>query len=102
VDASQGDQNLGSYKTAFQVKDRPVEFYDAALDSNNLKSIAQETGGKYYPLSKIGDVPEDAQYVEGETSFTEQKELWDVPVLFMLLAVTLASEWFWRKKKGLA
>jgi uncharacterized membrane protein len=102
VDAAQGEQSLGSYKTAFQVKDRPVEFYNAALDSGALKTIAQQTGGKYYPLSKIGDVPEEAVYVEGETSFVEQKELWDVPILFLLLTATLAGEWFWRKKKGLA
>ena len=44
----------------------------------------------------------DAQYVEGETSFVEQKELWDVPFLFMLLCMTLGGEWFWRKRKGLA
>jgi len=34
--------------------------------------------------------------------FIEQKELWDVPFLFMLLSATLAAEWFWRKRKGLA
>ena len=102
VQASQGEQNLGSYRTSFQVKDRPVEFYNAALDSGALKSIAQETGGHYYPLSKMGDIPDDAIYVESETSFVEQKELWDVPLLFMLLSLTLAGEWFLRKKKGLA
>ena len=42
------------------------------------------------------------EYVEGETSFIEQKELWDVPFLFMLLCMTLGGEWFWRKRKGLA
>jgi hypothetical protein len=41
-------------------------------------------------------------YVEGESSIIEQRELWDVPLLFMLLCMTLAGEWFWRKKKGLA
>jgi uncharacterized membrane protein len=102
VQAAQGEQNLGAYRTAFQVKDRPVEFYNASLDSGALKAIAQETGGRYYPLSKIGDIPEDAIYVEGETSFVEQKELWDLPVLFLLLSLTLAGEWFFRKKKGLA
>ena len=63
---------------------------------------SSSTGGRYYPLSKLGDVPDDAQYVEGETSFVEQRELWDVPFLFMLLCMTLGAEWFWRKRKGLA
>src|SRR5205809_2922420 len=102
IDAAQGSENLGKNRTAFQVQDRPVEYYDALLDTRFLQSVASATGGRYYPLSKIGDVPEDGVYVTGETSFVEQKELWDVPFLFMLLCVTLAGEWFWRKRKGLA
>lgn len=102
VEAAQGSENLGTNRTAFQVQDRPVEFYNASLDTRLLQSIAASTDGHYYPLSRIGDVPDDAVYVEGETSFIEQKELWDVPFLFMLLCLTLAAEWFWRKKLGLA
>ncbi len=102
VEAAQGSENLGTNRTAFQVQDRPVEYYDALLNTRLLQSVATATGGRYYPLSRIGDVPDDAVYVEGETSFVEQKELWDVPFLFMLLCMTLAGEWFWRKKRGLA
>jgi len=102
VEAAQGSENLGTNRTAFQVQDRPVEYYDALLNTRLLQSVATATGGRYYPLSRIGDVPDDAVYVEGETSFVEQKELWDVPFLFMLLCMTLAVEWFWRKKRGLA
>src|SRR5438105_3225755 len=102
VQATQGSENLGTNRAAFQVQDRPVEYYNASLDARLLQSIASSTGGRYYPLSRIGNVPDDAQYVEGETSFIEQKELWDVPFLFMLLCVTMGGEWFWRKRKGLA
>src|SRR5215467_9418970 len=102
VEATQGSENLGTNHTAFQVEDRPVEFSAASLDARMLQSVANSTGGRYYPLSKLGDVPDDAQYVDTETSFVEQKELWDVPFLFMLLCVTFAAEWFWRKRKGLA
>ena len=102
VDAAQGEQPLGSYTTAFQVKNRPVEYYNASLDANALKSISGQTGGRYYPLSKMGDIPDEAIYVEGESSYVEQKELWDVPILFMMLCTSLGGEWFLRKKKGLA
>jgi uncharacterized membrane protein len=102
VEAAQGSENLGTNHTSFQVEDRPVEYYDASLNTRLLQSIASSTNGRYYPLSKLGDVPEDAQYVEGATSFIEQKELWDVPFLFMLLCVTFGAEWLWRKRRGLA
>jgi uncharacterized membrane protein len=97
-----GTETLGTYKTAFQVKDRPVEFYDASLDAGNLRSIATQTGGRYYPLDSLDDIPEDAVYVDTDTSFVEQKELWDVPILFMMLVLLLSGEWLWRKRKGLA
>ncbi|HEY2381304.1 MAG TPA: glutamine amidotransferase [Terriglobia bacterium] len=102
VEAAQGSENLGSNHSAFQVQDRPVEFYNPALDTRLLQSVATSTGGKYYPLSKMGDIPDDAQYFDGQSSFIEQKELWDVPILFMLLCLSLGAEWFWRKRKGLA
>ncbi|HLH31413.1 MAG TPA: glutamine amidotransferase [Terriglobia bacterium] len=102
IEAVQGSETLGTNHTAFQVQDRPVEFYNPAVDTRLLQSVATSTGGKYYPLSKMGDVPDDAQYFDGESTFIEQKELWDVPFLFMLLCLTLGGEWFWRKRKGLA
>jgi hypothetical protein len=102
VDAVQGSEVLGTYKAAFQVKDRPVEFYDAALNAGSLRSIADQTAGRYYPLERIAEIPEDAIYVDSPSSFMEQKELWDVPILFMLLTAFLGGEWLWRKKKGLA
>jgi hypothetical protein len=102
VEATQGSENLGTNHTSFQVEDRPVEFSGASLDTRLLKSIASSTNGKYYPLAKLGDVPDDAQYVDTITSTIEQKELWDVPFLFMLLCVSFGAEWFWRKRKGLA
>jgi uncharacterized membrane protein len=102
VDAVQGTEKLGTYRAAFQVKDRPVEFYDAVLDAGNLRSIAAQTEGRYYPLDRIADIPEDAVYVDAENAFVEQKELWDVPILFMMLCALLAGEWVWRKTKGLA
>jgi uncharacterized membrane protein len=102
VEAAQGSENLGTNHSAFQVQDRPVEFYNPAVDTRLLQSVATSTGGKYYPLSKIGDIPDDAQYFDGVSSFIEQKELWDVPFLFMLLCLSLGGEWLWRKRKGLA
>jgi hypothetical protein len=102
MDAFQGTEKLGTYKAAFQVKDRPVEFYDASLDAGNLRSIAGQTGGQYYPLDRLADIIEDAVYVESPSSFVEQKELWDLPILFMLVVALLSGEWLWRKRKGLA
>ena len=64
--------------------------------------MADQSGGRYYPLSEVGSLPDDAVYVDGESSIIEQRELWDVPLLFLLLTMTLGGEWFWRKMRGFA
>ena len=102
VDADYGGTGIGNSESTFQVRDRPIEFYNAALDSRFLESVAEQSGGRYYRLSELGNLPEDAIYVEGESSIIEGRELWDVPLLFMLLTLALGAEWFWRKQKGLA
>ena len=102
VDAMYGDESIGTDLNTFQVRDRPVEFYNAALDRRFLESVADQSGGRYYPLAEMGDIPDDAVYVDGESAVIEQRELWDVPLLFMLLTLTLGGEWFWRKQKGFA
>jgi hypothetical protein len=79
-----------------------VEYYDASLDAGNLRSIATQTKGPLLSSAKIGDIPEDAIYVDVQNSFVEQKELWDIPILFMMLCALLAGEWVWRKRRGLA
>jgi hypothetical protein len=102
VEATAGDKNLGTYRSAFQVKDRPVEFYNASLDAGKLKGISEQSKGKYFALADLDDVPEEVQYQDIDTAFVEQKELWDVPLLFMLLTASFGAEWLWRKKVGLA
>ena len=59
VEAAQGNENLGTNRAAFQVQDRPVEFYNAALDTRLLQGIASSTDGHYYPLVRIVDVPDE-------------------------------------------
>jgi hypothetical protein len=102
TEALYGNETIGVDESTFQVRDKPVEFYNAGLDRSFLRSLADQSGGRYYDLDEIGDLPEDAVYTEGESSVVEQRELWDVPLLFMLLTLTLGGEWFWRKKKGFA
>ena len=79
----------------------PSSFPTPSLDARLLQSVASSTGGRYYPLSKLGDV-RGCAVRRRRNLIIEQKELWDVPFLFMLLCLSFGGEWFWRKKKGLA
>ena len=38
-----------------------------SLDRRFLQSVAEQSGGRYYPLADIGDLPDDAVWLPGNT-----------------------------------
>jgi uncharacterized membrane protein len=89
-------------KSSFLVSDLNREFYSAAQNSDLLKRIAAETGGKYYQLSEIQSLIDDLTYRRTPYSERLTKDLWDMPINFMLIIGLLSAEWFLRKREGLA
>jgi len=102
AEAHQGSQSLGSAKTNFRISESLEEYHSAALNSGLLEKLAADTGGQYYTPETVGALPEDISYVDTGASRIEEKDLWDMPVLFLILLGVLSAEWILRKRKGLA
>lgn len=100
--AKRGGATLGEAQSSFLVTDRTREFNDAAQNVELLKRIAAETGGKYYPLSRASEMLDEITQLEGKNSERVSKDLWDMPINFLLLIGLASGEWFLRKRKGLA
>ncbi|MGH9841989.1 MAG: glutamine amidotransferase, partial [Blastocatellia bacterium] len=100
--AKRGGATLGSAASSFLVTERTREFHDAAQNVELLKRVAAETGGKYYPLNKADDLLDEISMLEGKNSEKISKDLWDMPINFLLLVGLASAEWFLRKRKGLA
>jgi hypothetical protein len=100
--ARKGGTVLGTAQSSFFVTDRTREFHDAAQNVELLKRVALETGGKYFPLNQAGDLLDEITMLEGKNSERVSKDLWDMPINFMLLVGLAGVEWFLRKRKGLA
>jgi uncharacterized membrane protein len=100
--SKRGAESLGSAASSFLVSDRTREFLDAAQNVELLKRVAAETGGKYYPLNRAGDLIDEISMLEGKNSEKLSKDLWDMPINFLLLVGLASAEWFLRKRKGLA
>ena len=45
---------------------------------------------------------EDVAYTESGVSVREALDLWDMPIVFLVLALLLGSEWGVRRARGLA
>jgi hypothetical protein len=89
-------------KSNVLVSDLNREYYSAAQNSDLLKRIAADTGGKYYAPAEAQSLLDDLTYRQSPYSERVTKDLWDMPVNFMLLVGLLSAEWFLRKREGLA
>jgi hypothetical protein len=84
------------------VSDINREFYSASQNSELLKRIAAETGGKYYQAGDVQSLLDDLTYRRTPYSERVTKDLWDMPINFFLIIGLLSAEWFLRKREGLA
>ncbi len=89
-------------KSDLLVSDINREYYSAAQNSDLLKRIATETGGKYYTPAEAQSLLDDLTYRQSPYSERVTKDLWDMPINFMLIIGLLSGEWFLRKREGLA
>ena len=89
-------------KSSILVSDLNREYYSAAQNSDLLKRISAETGGKYYTPSQVQSLLDDLVYRQTPYSERVTKDLWDMPINFLLIVGLLSAEWFLRKREGLA
>jgi uncharacterized membrane protein len=101
-EAIQGSKSLGTGRTNFRVSESNDEFHNANMNLDLLKRLSAGTGGRYYSPDDMRTLPEDISYTDKGLSRIEDKDLWDMPFLFLLLVGFISTEWILRKRKGLA
>src|SRR5262249_1640941 len=67
-----------------------------------LKRIAEETGGRFFTPTNVASLPEAISYSGRGVTVVEERELWDMPALFMLLITLVSAERSYRRIPGLA
>jgi uncharacterized membrane protein len=102
IEAAAGDSVFTSAPSYFEAGESDQEYFDAQLRSALLRRVAEETGGRYYPIASLGSLPEDVHYTGRGVTRVEEKDLWDMPFLFLLLVGMLGGEWIFRRMRGLA
>lgn len=102
VTARRAGAVLGEDVAHVRVDDLQVEFRDAEMRGDLLRRIAAETGGRFYTPDTVSRLAEDLTYSPKTASVVEEKELWDMPALFLGILLALSMEWMYRKQRGLA
>lgn len=102
AEARRGRDTVRALEAAFLADDTGADVEQAELRAPFLRSIAEATGGRYYPLSEAGQLAEDVMYTESGVTVRESLDLWDMPAVFLVLTALLAGEWGLRRRRGLA
>ncbi len=97
-----GRDTVQTVRSTLLVDDQGADMSQAELRVPLLTRIADETGGRYYPLADVARLADDAIYTESGVTVREAKDLWDMPAVFLLLALLLGTEWGYRRWRGLA
>ena len=100
--ATRGRDSVQTATSSLLVDERGADVAQAELRASLLRRIAEETGGRYYPLADAGKLAEDAVFTEAGVTVREAKDLWDMPAVFLLVALLLGAEWGYRRWRGLA
>lgn len=91
---------LGRDVLTFQRDDGAAENFHTEQNRRLLEQLAAETGGSYWSSSDLNSLPLDISYSEAGISVRTTKELWDMPVNFLLLLALPTAEWLLRRKWG--
>ena len=102
VTATKNGETLGTSVTHLRVAPSEREYFDPAMRGSLLRRLAEETDGKFF---KSGDTSglADALTMSGRgVTVVEEKDLWDMPAMFLLLVMFAGGEWLYRRARGLA
>ena len=101
VEARRGDKIIGSSKSYVTASNTDLEFFDPQTRASTLQRISDETGGRFYTAQTISSLADDIGMLGRGETVREQKELWDMPAVFIALLALACAEWLYRRKKGL-
>jgi uncharacterized membrane protein len=93
-------QELGRDVLTFQRQDGIAENFHTEQNRRLLEQLASDTAGSYWKPSELKNLPRDISYSEAGISVRSTKELWDVPIVYLLLLGLPVTEWLLRRKWG--
>jgi uncharacterized membrane protein len=97
-----GSAAMDSATTYVRVAPSEAEYFGAEMRAPLLKRIAAETEGRFYTPSSVAALPEDLTLSRRGVTVVREMDLWDMPIMFVILVLLMSAEWGYRKRRGLA
>jgi uncharacterized membrane protein len=92
--------DMGRDVLTFRREDGVAENFRVAQNRELLEKLAEQTGGRYYTASEMGKLPEQISFSEAGITTRETKDIWDMPIVFLLALSLRSMEWLLRRKWG--
>ena len=100
VIAKRGTEELGRDTMTFRREDGVAENFHIEQNRDLLEKLSSETGGRYYTPEDAEKLGKDISYSEAGITVRETRDLWDMPVVFLMLLCCARREWLLRRKWG--
>ncbi|HUB33267.1 MAG TPA: glutamine amidotransferase [Bryobacteraceae bacterium] len=98
--AGRDQEEIGHDVLTFRREDGVAENFHTSQNRELLQKLADQTGGRYYRPDEASKLAKEISYSEAGITARETRDLWDMPVLFLLAMAIKAAEWLLRRKWG--
>ncbi len=102
VEAMRAGASLGTSTAHVNAGPGDAEFFETTRQMPALQRLADETGGRAYTPETASALIEDVQYTGRGVTAVEERELWNAPLVLLLLVGLLSAEWGYRRAVGLS
>ncbi len=99
--AELGGQKLGEDSGRFSVEPFSLEFLQTRFNEPALRQIAEASGGKYVSPDSLEAALAQLELAPEIKHESRDYALWGKPTMLFALLLTLAVEWFIRKRQGM-
>jgi uncharacterized membrane protein len=102
ADAKTGTvKELGRDVLTFQRMDGVAENFHTEQNRDLLERLASQTGGQYWKPADLAKLASSIPFSEAGVTMRETRDLWDLPLFFLVLVLLRFSEWWLRRKWGI-
>ena len=100
VIAGQGPEQIGDDVLTFRREDGVAENFHTGQNKELLQKLSEQTGGRYFTPEQASRLGGEISYSEAGITSRETRDLWDMPIIFLLAVSIRAAEWLLRRKWG--
>ena len=98
--AGREQEEIGRDVLAFRREDGVAENFHTSQNRELLEKLSQQTGGRYYTPAEASKLSDEISYSEAGITTRETRDLWDMPILFLLALCIRAAEWLLPQEVG--